>query len=79
MDEIEKVLRKAKSKDRARLLAVMEMLKRGEVDGLAITKLTNSPYFRVKVGDYRVIFLFHPKTNKVGIAFVRRRNELTYQ
>ena len=79
MDEIEKVLRKAKKKDRASILTVMEALKQGKIDGLKITKLTNSHYFRVKVGDYRVIFLFDQKTKNVGIVTVRRRDESTYQ
>lgn len=79
MDEIEKVLHKANKKNRARLLEVMMKLRLGNSEGLNIIKLTNSTYFRVKVGDYRIIFLIDKKEETIEIKSVLRRNEQTYK
>jgi mRNA interferase RelE/StbE len=79
MDEIEKLLRKAPRKARKRLLAAMEALRRGDIDDLNIQKLSGSPLFRVRIGDFRIIFSVNKRLGKIIIESVRRRNEDTYK
>jgi len=78
MDEIEKLLRKAAKKDRERLFGAMESLRNGKIDGLRMTKISGSSLFRVRVGDFRIIFSINDRKGIV-IESVRRRNEETYK
>lgn len=79
MDEIEKLLRKVDKKDRAALYAALDALRNGNVAGLKIKKLTNSRFYRVRVGDFRIVFLMGGNKNTVIIESVRLRNERTYR
>ncbi len=65
--------------DRERLLAALEALRRGDLKGLTVQKLADSPLYRVRVGDFRVIFSFQKKNGGIVIESVRRRNERTYE
>ena len=78
MDELEKLLRKAPTQDRERLVSALEKLHRGDLDGLKIKKLSGSPFHSVRIGDFRIIFLIG-KQNEIQIESVRRRNEKTYK
>lgn len=77
MDEIAKLLKKMKRKDRERLLACMEALQSGELSTRKIVKLTGSSLYRVRVGDFRIVFSVD-KQQGVVIESVRLRNEKTY-
>lgn len=79
MDEIEKLLRKRKRKDRERLLAALQALKRGDHEGLQVKKLAGSRFYRVRVGDFRIIFSIGGKDQGVIVESVRIRNEKTYE
>lgn len=78
MDEIEKLLRKTSKKDRERLLVALESLQNGEATNLKIKKLTGSDFYRVRIGDYRIIFAFDKSKKSIIIETVRLRNEHTY-
>ncbi|HCC83623.1 TPA: hypothetical protein DEP96_02120 [Candidatus Uhrbacteria bacterium] len=78
MDEIEKLLNKTSRVDRERLRAVMKAISAGELRGLNIKRLTNSNLFRVRVGDFRVIFTFNNEHRPILLK-VRGRNEGTYR
>ncbi len=78
MDEIEKLLRKASKKDRERLLVALGSLQNGEATNLKIKKLTGSDFYRVRIGDYRIIFAFDKSKKSIIIETVRLRNEHTY-
>ena len=77
MDELDKLLRKVHKRDRQRLLRALVALQQGKLDGLDIKKLTNSPFYRVRVGNFRITFTLNGKT--VDIESVERRNETTYR
>jgi mRNA interferase RelE/StbE len=79
MDKLMKLLRKVSRKDRERLLAALEALEKGELNTLSIKKLSNSPFFRVRVGDFRIVFLLDEQTKTVVIESVRKRDEETYR
>ena len=79
MDEIEKLLHKTKKKDRERLLTAMNALRRGEIKGLNIKKLSGSSLYRVRIGDFRIIFSIDARKKTVLIESVRIRNEKTYK
>ncbi len=77
MDEIEKLLRKMKKADRERLISVMVALIAGATEGLHIKKLSGSNLYRVRVGDFRIVFSIDRATKKILIESVRLRNEGT--
>lgn len=79
MDEIEKLLRKRKRQDRERLLVALEALKRGDLAGLQIKKLSGSPFYRVRIGDFRIIFSMNDQNHSIRVESVRIRNERTYE
>ena len=78
MDEIEKLLRKTNRKNRERLLTVIEALQQGQMEYLDIKKLSGSFHYRVRVGDFRIIFTMNNK-KQIEIQSVRLRNEKTYR
>jgi mRNA interferase RelE/StbE len=41
-----------------------------------VRKLMNSPYFRIRVGDYRVIFDIDPKLSRILIVKVGHRKNI---
>ena len=77
MDELGKLLRKVQKRDRERLLYVLTALQQGKLDGLEIKKLTNSPLYRIRTGNFRIIFSINGERNT--IISVQRRNESTYR
>lgn len=79
MDEIEKLLRKAKRKDRERLLEVMQDLQKGKLDGMHIKKLVGSSVYRIRVGNFRILFSIDSNTKQAIVESVRLRNEKTYR
>ena len=79
MDELKKLLRKVKRKDRERLLAVLQALRSGDIKGMNVKRLTNSPLYRIRVGDFRITFSIDRQRKTVVIESVRQRNEKTYR
>lgn len=78
MDIIEKLLRKISARDRAALLAAMEELEAGaDIDRLRPIKLQGAELYRVRMGDFRIIF--HKENGRIVIDSVRMRNEKTYR
>ncbi len=78
MDKIDKILRKASPKDSKKIIQAMEKIRKGNLIDLDIKKLKDYAYlFRVRVGNYRVIY------QKIGpiitVLDLHRRSEDTYK
>jgi len=52
----QKALLKMPRNTAQRFYAAFESIEAGNVDALDIKKMTNSPYFRLRIGDYRAIY-----------------------
>lgn len=79
MDKIEKLLRKTKKADRMRLLKVLESLRQGHLEGLHVKRLVNSKYYRIRIGDFRIIFSIDQTNKSIFVESVSLRDEKTYQ
>lgn len=77
MDKIEKLLRKIGQKDRQRIFKLIEALLENRLAGLDTIKISNSDFYRLKSGSFRIIF--HYENDEVIIDAVRLRNEKTYK
>jgi mRNA-degrading endonuclease RelE of RelBE toxin-antitoxin system len=78
MNETEKFLRKITRQERDVLLALIDSLDiKAERDLLNPIKLKGSDFYRVRKGQYRIIF--HLENNKAVADSVRYRNEKTYR
>ncbi|MDD5102920.1 MAG: type II toxin-antitoxin system RelE/ParE family toxin [Candidatus Peribacteraceae bacterium] len=80
MDRIEKIIRALSTTEREAMLLLMEQLRRDyrKVPGLKALRGMKG-WFRVRVGDYRIIFTVDPTSGKAEIRRVTRRNEETYK
>ena len=80
MDRIEKIIRALSTTEREAMLLLMEQLRRDyrKVPGLKALRGMKG-WFRVRVGDYRIIFTVDPTSKKAEIRRVTRRNEETYK
>lgn len=77
MDAIEKLLRKISERDRQRLLEMVEKLIQGKIKGLNIKKITNSDFYRLRTGRFRIIF--HYEKKEVVIDSIKLRDKNTYR
>jgi mRNA-degrading endonuclease RelE of RelBE toxin-antitoxin system len=77
MNKIEKLLRKISPKDRQRLFKLTEVLIAGDRAGLSIAKIIGSDFYRLKSGNFRIIF--HYENSEVIIDAIKLRNESTYK
>ena len=77
MNDIEKLFRKISRKDREALCLVIERILKQEKD-LAIKKLKGGEFYRVRRGNFRIIF-HHSSNGDVVIDSIRLRNESTYK
>ena len=77
MDKIEKLLKKINQKDRQRIFKLIDDLVQGQKEGLDIIKIKNSDFYRLKTGDFRIIF--HYENGEVVIDAIKLRNEKTYK
>jgi len=77
MDKIEKLLRKISQKDRQRIFKLIEALVENRRTGLDIIKISNSDFYRLKSGNFRIIF--HYEKSEVIIDAIKLRNENTYK
>lgn len=76
MNEIEKLLRKISSKDRERLLEIVEKLVKGD-KALKFEKIKNTDFYRIRSGKFRIIF--HKENSEFIIDGIKMRNEGTYK
>lgn len=78
MDKIEKSLRKLSSKKRSLIEAVIMKLLHRQFDSLDIKKLKGiDNHFRVRVGNYRIVFFDVEKNLK--IKSILKRDDKTYK
>jgi len=77
MDKIQKLLKKISTKNRQALLNIIEILVSGQKKGLNIVKIKGSDFFRLRNGNFRIIF--HYESKEVIIDSIKVRNEKTYK
>ena len=76
MNKIEKLLRKISKKERVELLGIVKDLINGS-DKIKSIKIKNTNFFRVRHGQFRIIY--HKEGGEVIVDNVRMRNENTYK
>jgi len=76
MDKIRKLLNKISKKDREKLEELLVQLMSG-AKKLKIIKIKNTDFYRVRHGNFRIIF--HKEKKVVIIDSIRMRNERTYR
>jgi mRNA-degrading endonuclease RelE of RelBE toxin-antitoxin system len=77
MDKIKKLFEKISEKDRKTLKEVIVKLISGNKKGLDVIKVKDSDFYRLKKGNFRIIF--HYENKVVVIDSIKIRNEKTYQ
>jgi len=77
MDKIEKILRKLTKKERDFLYKKIFDLQSKKVDNLNIIKIKNSDFFRLRAGNFRIIFYY--KDKKFILIDIKIRNDNTYK
>ncbi len=77
MKKIEKLLRKIGKKDKTKLLKIIERLIQGKKQGLNIRKVTNSDFYRLRSGPFRIIFHYFKK--EIIIDSIKLKKEDTYK
>jgi len=77
MDKIKKLFEKIAEKDRKILKEVVIKLVSGDEKGLDIIKVKDSDFYRLKKGNFRIIF--HYENKIVIIDSIKIRNEKTYK
>jgi mRNA-degrading endonuclease RelE of RelBE toxin-antitoxin system len=75
MDKIAKLLKKISSRDRDILLDLVQRLITND-KSLKFVKLKNSDFYRLRQGNFRIIF---HKDNGVVIDSIRLRHDNTYK
>jgi len=79
MNEIDKILRSLSAKEGEAMIFLMQQIKLDYRKVPGIQPLTGMKgWFRARMGNYRIIFTVDPKTKKVAIERIGRRNEKTY-
>ena len=79
MDKIEKLLRTLSAKEQEAVLLLMQQVKLDyrKIPGVKALQGMKG-WFRVRMRQYRIIFFMDPKTKKVEIRRVTRKNERSY-
>lgn len=77
MHEHEKLFRKISAKERVLLNDTVRQLLSGDHTGLAVKKLKNSDFYRLRKRKFRIIF--HYENGSVVIDSIRLRDEKTYR
>lgn len=79
MDKIAKLFERISKKDKEQLLEVVDCLANSTCrQTLRAEKLFGSSHFKIRVGNYRIIF--HINTNNLAVVDdIRPRNEKTYR
>ena len=73
-----KAYEKASEPDRSRLRSAILSLKENPHPPQSL-RLTNTPFFRLRVGDWRVIYHLLSERDTVLVLKVARRSEQTYK
>lgn len=80
MNRIEKFLRSLSPKEKLAMLLLLRQLKTDPFKVPGIMALQGlKGFYRVRMGRYRIIFFFDPKTKTFEIKHIGRRNEKTYK
>ena len=78
-DKITKLLSKLTKQDLKPIRKTLEQINKLELEGLDIKSLKGqSGVYRVRVGNYRIIFIIN-QNKKTSILSIGRRNEGTYR
>ena len=78
MDKIAKLFLKISKKDKAKLRQIVIQLQDKKYwKSLNVTKLKNSDLYRLRSGNFRIIF--HKDKNSTIIDSIKLRNESTYK
>ncbi len=75
-DAIAKLLKKLSKEERVALLELLREIQSDNIQNLDVKKLRGGKYFRVRKGDFRIVY--HREGDLVHIDAVRKRNENTY-
>jgi mRNA interferase RelE/StbE len=79
MDKVDKSLLKITPKQRVKILETLKKIKSGELENLDLKKLRGTKdIFRIRVGNYRIIFVFDSDA-KARIIAIERRSKNTYK
>lgn len=80
MDKLQKVLQSLSKKESEAMDLLMIQLKRDyrNIPGMKALQGMKG-WFRVRMGQYRIIFFVDPKTKTPDIRRISRRNESTYK
>lgn len=76
MNKIEKLLRKISKKDGNDLLCIVRQIIDSDKDVKSV-KIKNTDFFRVRHGQFRIIF--HKDGDEIIIDSIRMRNDNTYK
>lgn len=79
MDKIEKALNKLSNKEKKQFKQLLLLIQSNQLAGLDIKKLVgHDDIFRIRKGNYRIIFRMNEKTNTIKILALERRSDRTY-
>jgi mRNA-degrading endonuclease RelE of RelBE toxin-antitoxin system len=76
MDHVEKLFRKVSKNDREKFLFVITKLVAKETRGLNIKKLVGSDFYRLRKGNFRIIF--HYDKGITIVDSIRIKGDTTY-
>jgi mRNA-degrading endonuclease RelE of RelBE toxin-antitoxin system len=76
MNKIEKLLRKISEKDRKKLVDLISEISQNN-KSLKIIKIKNTDFFRIRCGNFRIIF--HKEKEEIIIDSIKLRNKNTYK
>lgn len=77
-DQIEKILSKLSSKERKKLIALIEQILSGQYAGMDMKKLKgHAGTYRVRKGNFRVIFI-QRDNEEIRVIALERRTDTTY-
>ena len=80
MDKIEKLLRQFSAKEREAMLLLMQQIKHDHRKIPGVKQLKGKDgWYRVRIGRYRIVFVVDPRTKRVEIRRVTKRDEDTYK
>jgi len=72
---VEKDLRRLSSSARTRIWARIEALATEPLPNQAIKLAASENLYRLRVGDYRIVYGVHPGAKEVVVHYVRHRRE----
>lgn len=79
MDKIEKALKKLTNKEKSQFKKLLLLIRSNQLAGLDVKKLVgHDDIYRIRKGNYRIIFRMNEKTNVITILALERRSDRTY-